>query len=181
MNILRMEIVQQTNGKYALWNSEEQYFETHNRDTPEEIRDELLDRAGRILTSSMLSNAEDDSRFKMHVTDYRIRTGLDTTERDEAVAILQEMGESPSCTSDIPDSYRRVAWRGTLPVDPDTGELGISFDIPGGRTLRFRLSGEDGRKVAESIAGYLQEQCRDHSRMSSGISSKSVSTPEEGE
>ena len=50
MNILNMEIVKQANGRYALWDRGGRTFYMYNRNSAEEIRDEVLEKAVQVLT-----------------------------------------------------------------------------------------------------------------------------------
>nr|WP_319394116.1 hypothetical protein [uncultured Desulfobacter sp.] len=84
MNILRQMIVKQTNGKYALWDDEEQSFDRFNCETPGEILDYLIQRVHGILLSSIASHANDDSQFKMALAEFKDKNGLDTSARDSA-------------------------------------------------------------------------------------------------
>ncbi len=93
MNILRYMIVKQTNGKYALWDDEEQYFERYNCDTSEDVFHYLMDRVQAVLFSSIGNHAQDDRQFKMLLAEFKDKYGLDTSARDHAISILEEMGE----------------------------------------------------------------------------------------
>ncbi|MCG8632793.1 MAG: hypothetical protein MI863_03145 [Desulfobacterales bacterium] len=69
-----------------------------------------------------------------------------------------EMGGSIETSgSRIPAQYKRSEWRGTLPLDPSTGDMGVSFNLGNGETIRLKLNSENGRKLSKSIFAYLQE------------------------
>ena len=49
------------------------------------------------------------------------------------------------------DQYKPASWRGTLPKDPETGEIKISFNLPDGQILRMKLDEENAKRFSESI------------------------------
>ncbi len=53
--------------------------------------------------------------------------------------------------SRIPASYTAATWHGTLPQDPATGEVGLSFNVVGGPTVRLCLPAADARHVIETL------------------------------
>lgn len=94
MDILNFRIVKQTNGKYALWNDNDKEFIFGNKETAEEIKDYYVGKVDRILTENILSFAGDDTFFKSCVEAYKIKYGLDLSEREHAAATLEGMGVS---------------------------------------------------------------------------------------
>jgi hypothetical protein len=81
----------------------------------------------------------------------------------------------------IPPSFKKAAWRSTSPVDLHYEEIGISLTLEDGWVLRLRLSVADAKRLAESVASYLEDHAvRSHSEMSSGMPSTDVSIPDEG-
>ncbi len=53
------------------------------------------------------------------------------------------------------DEYKPASWRGTLPKDPETGEIKISFNLPDGRIIRMKLDEENAKRFNESMHEYL--------------------------
>ncbi len=93
MNISQLSILKQSNGKFALWNSKEQWFEMHNQDSAEKIRDYILMQVGNRLSMNIADGAQDDRMFKLAIQEYKLKHGIDTEPIDTAKAILAEMGE----------------------------------------------------------------------------------------
>ena len=57
----------------------------------------------------------------------------------------------------IPASYIGATWRSTLPLDPSTGKVGLSFDVDSQRApLRLHLSAADARHVIQTLAQALE-------------------------
>ncbi len=80
----------------------------------------------------------------------------------------------------VPASYLPSKWRCTLPVDPESGVLGIAFDYPVTGIARLRLSVADARHLAESLTEYLSAYDASQSAKSSGKPSADVS-PDAGQ
>ena len=93
MNISNLSILKQSNGKYALWNCKEQWFEMHNQDSAEKIREHILMQVANRLSMNITDDAQDDQMFKLAVQEYKLKHGIDTEPIDTAKAILAEMGE----------------------------------------------------------------------------------------
>ena len=47
-----------------------------------------------MLTDSILSYAGNDDWFQIRLAEYKIKHGLDTTEREQVISLLADMGES---------------------------------------------------------------------------------------
>ena len=73
MNILDLKIVKQSNGKFALWNTEDETFDYRNWETAEELKEHILDKADIILTESIRYFGQDDDKFKRCVEEYKIK------------------------------------------------------------------------------------------------------------
>lgn len=71
-------------------------------------------------------------------------------------------------------------WRG-VSVARDASEVGLSFETGMAEILRFRLTGDHARHLAEAIRDQLAAKTGSHSDRSSGRPSVDVSTPPEGE
>ena len=82
--------------------------------------------------------------------------------------------------SSAKDQYRPASWRGTLPKDPETGEIKISFNLPDGQILRMKLDEENAKRFFESMQEYLYLDTISQKDRSSGILSLAGSIPEEG-
>lgn len=82
----------------------------------------------------------------------------------------------------IPSGYRTGTWRGTLPIDPETNELGICFNIEGyDDVLRIRIKAESAKKMVDSIIEYLQSFNTSQKDISSSIPSSLGSIPDGGQ
>jgi len=80
-------------------------------------------------------------------------------------------------------AYQKVSWRGTLPVDPATREMAVSFDLESGETIRIKLDVNSAEDLAGSITDYLydyERKCSQNDR-SSGMPSSLGSKPDEGQ
>ena len=82
--------------------------------------------------------------------------------------------------SRIPASYVPATWRGTLPQDPGTGELGLSFGVAG-TTVRLRLAAADARHIAETLTSYLRSPAGTQSPTSPDMPNAPRSAPSAGE
>ncbi|EMS79175.1 hypothetical protein [Desulfotignum phosphitoxidans] len=94
MNISRIEILKQPNGKYAAYDVEEECFELTNFETPEDIKAFFLDRVDGILSEQIHYAARSADRFNMYAELYKIKHGLVDDEKEDARATLLEMGVS---------------------------------------------------------------------------------------
>ena len=96
MNIHAYRIVKQPNGKYALYDTSACEISFTNRKTPQEIRDFLIGKAGRILDESIQHHAQDTGFFDLFVSDYKQAKGLTPDEeiREAVINELSEMGVS---------------------------------------------------------------------------------------
>ncbi len=94
MDILNLKIVKQPNGKYAVWNEADKSFDFTNKDTAEEIKAYYVNKVDRMLTENIRLNAMDDSYFNFCVETYKIKHGLDSSEKENAAVILEDMGVS---------------------------------------------------------------------------------------
>lgn len=88
----------------------------------------------------------------------------------------------------IPPSFSRATWRATLPVDPQTGETAISFDLADGSVVRLRLSAKSARDVRQTLSPrywrWIQSLSKALRTQSAGLSLRSSepkSTPSEAE
>lgn len=79
----------------------------------------------------------------------------------------------------IPSIYKPASWRCTLPMDKDTGDLAIGFDV-GAEVVRLRISAADALALVETLQPYL-DSITSQSPISSGIPSVDGSTPPEGQ
>ncbi|WP_024333090.1 hypothetical protein [Desulfotignum balticum] len=94
MNILRIEILKQPNGKYAAYNVEDEEFVLTNLDTPEDIKAFYLDRADAILSEQVIYAAKSADKFNMYAEMYKIKYGLVDDEKEDARSTLLDMGVS---------------------------------------------------------------------------------------
>jgi hypothetical protein len=94
-----------------------------------------------------------------------------------------DMDTAARCASPsrIPTSYTAATWHGTLPQDPATGEVGLSFNVAGGPTVRLRLSAADARHIIETLTDYLRSPAGIQSPTSLEMSSSPRSAPSHGE
>ena len=91
-----------------------------------------------------------------------------------------ERPRRPESPRRLPLSFQDATWHGTVPVDEHIGRLGLSLDV-GDMTVRYALSVEDARHIAETLEFYLSKCSTNvHSDSSSGSPSSSESIPEEG-
>ena len=55
----------------------------------------------------------------------------------------------------IPDAFQPAQWRGTTNTDGEN--IGLSFDLPDGATVRLSISVADAWQVADSLREYCCE------------------------
>ena len=95
MNILHYQIVKQSNGKFAVWDSENQCFEYTNHASVEELKELMADKVDRILSESIIYFAQDDTYFKECVGTYAYNNGIgEDTPQKKAIENLAELGVS---------------------------------------------------------------------------------------
>lgn len=66
------------------------------------------------------------------------------------------MSDNHNGPSRIPKSFKPASWRGTLPVEPQTREIGVSFNPATGDVIRLRLCEEDAQNLVETIVEYYR-------------------------
>lgn len=79
----------------------------------------------------------------------------------------------------FPKSFQRATWRGAIPGG-GTDDMGVSFDLPSGETIRLRIPDDHAKKLADSIH-FLLARKRSQSSTSSGSPQVEVSIPDEGQ
>ena len=68
----------------------------------------------------------------------------------------------------IPHVYKQATWRNTTNIDPNTGNIGIGFNLHDGEIVRLRLDMKSARHLVESV-NYYQRSENSHSPRSSGM------------
>lgn len=94
MNLSRIEILQQPNGKYASYHCEDEAFHLTNFDSPEDIKRLYLELADAILSEQVIHSARSAKQFNIYAEMYKIDHGLVDDEKEDARATLSEMGVS---------------------------------------------------------------------------------------
>ena len=97
--LLDHQIVQQPNGRYALWHREENAFSFINHASAEDIRDRILGKIEGILADMVnTAHIRGETGFEMCLNEYKEAHGLITTlppdPAEKASATLAEMGVS---------------------------------------------------------------------------------------
>jgi len=168
--------------------------------TVAKLRDTIL-RCAREATEAEPTSVE----YRLHSFIAKMSGSFDTigeTELDTAVWALLELKPSVraeatrveldqwrnrklfAISADAPGplaKFTQATWRSTTPVDDDSLQIGVAFDIKDGEVLRLRLPVSGATSFCESAMEYLNaHRARVHSRQSPGIPSVDVSTPEDG-
>lgn len=83
----------------------------------------------------------------------------------------------------IPKSFIPHSWRGTLPVEPHSGDIGLSFNENAGKNIiRIRIDRLSAKHLVETITEFYDafDLKNSQSPKSSDISSSPGSTPFDG-
>ena len=94
-NIIHWQILEQPNGKFALWDSKGRRFRDINYPSAEALKQRILDKVEIILDDSLHLN-EMDGYFEMIVEEFKYAHGIipPITPKEEAMATLDKMGLS---------------------------------------------------------------------------------------
>ena len=92
-SFLHWQILEQPNGKFALWGNEEKEFIFTNYPSAEALKQRILEKVEIVLDDSLFLN-EMDGHFERVVMEFKYAHGIipPITPKDEAMATLAEIG-----------------------------------------------------------------------------------------